>query len=132
MSGNTEKCDDANWKTPRPSCTCGAGDDAPWSAHRSRLKQIAEDPAMPVWWGKNQAGMEAAEELSDEDDTVGVPGMSRTEQKWSPRSRAQRLWLEARDSALMYAQKLAAVGLHKQIANRVTEPWMWITAAKKP
>jgi hypothetical protein len=26
MSGNTEKCDDADWKTPRPSCTCGVGD----------------------------------------------------------------------------------------------------------
>lgn len=36
MASNTEKCDDADWKTPRPSCTCGAGDDAPWSAHRSR------------------------------------------------------------------------------------------------
>lgn len=36
MSGNTEKCDDADWKTPRPSCTCGVGDDAPWSAHMSR------------------------------------------------------------------------------------------------
>lgn len=36
MSGNTEKCDDADWKTPRPSCTCGVGDDAPWSAHLSK------------------------------------------------------------------------------------------------
>ena len=31
-----DHCDDRNWNTPRPSCTCGVGDDAPWSAHWSR------------------------------------------------------------------------------------------------
>ncbi len=36
MSNENEKCDDRDWKTPRPSCTCGAGDDAPWSAHWSK------------------------------------------------------------------------------------------------
>lgn len=36
MSGNTEPCDDRDWKTPRPRCTCGAGDTALWSAHWSR------------------------------------------------------------------------------------------------
>lgn len=86
------------------------------------LAAIAEDPAMPVWWGKNQAGMEAAEELVDD-----LREDARLDDLAQPRSAAQRLWLEARDSALMYAQRLAEVGLHKQIANRVTEPWMWIT-----
>ena len=27
------------------------------------LKQVAENPAMPIHWGKNQAGMQAREEL---------------------------------------------------------------------
>ena len=27
------------------------------------LARIKEDPAMPVWWGKNQSGMQAREEL---------------------------------------------------------------------
>jgi len=30
------------------------------------IAQVLDDPAMPVWWGKNQSGMQAREELSDE------------------------------------------------------------------
>ena len=29
------------------------------------IAQVLEDPAIPVWWGKNQSGMQAREELSD-------------------------------------------------------------------
>ena len=28
------------------------------------MQQIRNNPAMPVWWGKNQAGMQAREELT--------------------------------------------------------------------
>ena len=28
------------------------------------MRQIRRDPAMPVWWGKNQSGMQAREELT--------------------------------------------------------------------
>lgn len=31
-----DHCDDRNWNTPRPSCTCGAGDSAPASTHFSK------------------------------------------------------------------------------------------------
>lgn len=68
------------------------------------LEQIVNNPAMPVWWGKNQAGMQAAEELEDSTE-------------------ARRLWLEARKSAVEFATKLSEAGLHKQITNRITEPW---------
>lgn len=74
------------------------------------LKQIEEDPAMPVWWGKNQSGMQAREELSS--DLIQV---------------AQDGWLAARDYAKSMTGVLGRVGLHKQIANRVVEPWMYIT-----
>jgi len=74
------------------------------------LKQIEEDPAMPVWWGKNQSGMQAREELvGDEKLTV------------------RKHWLDARMDAVSYARILTTKGLHKQIANRVVEPWMYIT-----
>lgn len=74
------------------------------------IARIENEPAMPVWWGKNQAGMQAKEELDEKN------------REW-----AQRLWLEARDEMLDYARKLADIGLHKQIANRILEPWMFIT-----
>jgi Thymidylate synthase complementing protein len=74
------------------------------------MQQIRRDPAMPVWWGKNQSGMQAQEELAGW-------------RMWA----AKRLWLAARWGALFTAWALAKIGLHKQIANRVLEPWMFIT-----
>jgi thymidylate synthase ThyX len=74
------------------------------------LARIETDPALPVWWGKNQSGMQAKEE-------VGEPA----------REYAQDRWLLARDEAVRSARLLAETGLHKQIANRVVEPWMFIT-----
>lgn len=74
------------------------------------IEAVTTDPAMPVWWGKNQAGMQAREELSEAKIAV-----------------AKADWLAARDSAVASVQLLGEVGLHKQIANRIIEPWMFIT-----
>ena len=74
------------------------------------LRQIEEDPAMPVWWGKNQPGMAAEEELTGQ-----------------ALEKVKENWLKARDHAVHVARILKDFGLHKQIANRVTEPWMFIT-----
>lgn len=74
------------------------------------IEQVLYDPAGPVWWGKNQSGMQAREELVGED-----------------LQRARLKWLAARDEAVSSCQLLHRVGLHKQIANRLLEPWMWIT-----
>ena len=74
------------------------------------IKQTFDDPALPVYWGKNQKGMQADEELSEE-----LQGM------------ATRTWLSARDRAVDAARDLLAIGVHKQITNRLLEPWMWIT-----
>ena len=68
---------------------------------------IKANPAEPTHWGKNQPGMQAHEEVGGSD-----------------RSWAQYLWHKAKDAALQHAQELADTGVHKQIANRVTEPWM--------
>lgn len=74
------------------------------------LKRISGDPAMPIWWGKNQAGMQSYEELDA-----------------TSRNEAMRLWLLARDKMLEIAGQMRDLGLHKQIANRILEPWMFIT-----
>jgi hypothetical protein len=70
-------------------------------------EHIKQNTAQPVHWGKNQAGMQAREELNSEQQVY-----------------AQELWLKARDSALAYSQQMSDVGLHKQVSNRITEPWM--------
>ena len=74
------------------------------------LADIEEDPAMPVHWGVNQKGMQAHEEM----DAFQI-------------SAAKALWLEARDNALSYARALDGMGLHKQLTNRITEPWAHIS-----
>ena len=69
---------------------------------------IRENPAMPVYWGKNQAGMKAAEEISGSESKNAID-----------------IWLQAKEDALHWADALAhKLGVHKQIANRITEPWM--------
>lgn len=70
------------------------------------IQQVIDDPAMPVYWGKNQSGMQAREEL-----------LEPTKQE------AIKLWLEGRDKAVETARQMVALGVHKQIANRVLEPW---------
>lgn len=73
------------------------------------LEMVRYNPAMPVHWGKNQPGMQAKEELS-EWDKMG----------------AQQQWLLAKDAAAHYAGNLDSIGVHKQIVNRVLEPFQWM------
>lgn len=71
-------------------------------------EQIKAAPAGPVFWGKNQPGMQAKTELTGND-----------------LADAKFIWKRAMEDALHWAWALAdRVGLHKQIANRITEPWM--------
>ena len=77
---------------------------------RKMLKMVEDNPAMPVYWGKNKKGMSANNELEGAD-------------KFS----AEINWLAAKDSAVHYAKKFKKIGLHKQITNRIIEPWKWIT-----
>lgn len=90
-----------------------------------KMRTLVKDhPALPVWWGANQSGMQAREELSDAyRELLGV-GQENSE---SPRVLARRIWLEARDRMIEYSDRLAKLGLHKQLCNRLTEPWMPIT-----
>lgn len=75
---------------------------------KTLLKRVKEDPAMPVYWGANQKGMQARQELDGADLYY-----------------AQKEWLCARDSAVQHVKRLIDCGLHKQLANRLLEPWMW-------
>jgi hypothetical protein len=36
-------------------------------------------------------------------------------------------WLQDRDDAIEHAIALEKIGVHKQVGNRLLEPWMWIT-----
>src|ERR1700722_3009673 len=83
---------------------------------KKQLNRVREDPAMPISWPKDQSGMQGGEEL---DPTKGLDGMY----EGSPHA----VWLEARDAATDYAEKLSLLGVHKSVTNRLLEPFMWHT-----
>lgn len=90
---------------------------------KKMLDDVKTNPAMPVFWGKNQSGMQAVEELDKtEKKWIGVGSIYRSDME-----QAQHIWLKARDEAVQNVEKMVEVGLHKQIANRLLEPWMHIT-----
>jgi uncharacterized protein YecT (DUF1311 family) len=70
---------------------------------------------MPVHWGKHQKGMQADFENEELVRSVYVPDFVSNKQAW----------LEARDRAVESAQAFAEAGYHKQIINRLIEPFSW-------
>lgn len=76
---------------------------------KKTLKAIREGPAIPISWGSNKPGMQAGEEV-DKDclDTAGS------------------VWCSAMGYAVERSSTLSEIGIHKQIANRITEPFQFI------
>lgn len=73
------------------------------------LEQVKNSPAMPIHWGKNQPGMQAIQRLREME-------MQHCESEW----------YDAAENAIKSAKYLASQGLHKQIANRLLEPFQHI------
>lgn len=73
------------------------------------IDQVRHDPFVPLYWGKNQPGMQAREELTGDELQL-----------------AQANWRYAAIEAANRAEAMNAAGLHKQIANRVLEPFQWM------
>jgi thymidylate synthase ThyX len=73
------------------------------------VDKVMNEPAVPVWT-KNQAGMQG--EILDEQDLIARD--------------ATAIWLEARDEAVRSAQALMELGVHKQDANRLLEPFVHV------
>lgn len=93
------------------------------------IEDILVDPAIPTYWGKNQPGMQARQQHSALvvlDDIVG----------WNPHQdepivgkidfTSEAAWLHARDMAIGVAKAFDAAGYHKQIVNRLLEPFSHI------
>lgn len=71
------------------------------------IAMLEEDPAMPVYWGLNQKGMQARQEA----DFALVQEIEAD-------------WLKARDQMIAIAESLMVkYNLHKQLVNRLLEPW---------
>lgn len=76
--------------------------------HARFVEKLRADPYMPAWTG-TKGGMQGDP----------LPAGSQ--------NRADRIWLDARDSMMAHAEALTAAGVHKQDSNRLLEPWAWVT-----
>lgn len=86
---------------------------------KTMLEEVRNAPFVPWHWGKNQKGMQADEEWNG---LVSAPTFSGGCEDLS----REDAWLRARDWAVMIAEGYMESGYHKQIANRLLEPFMFI------
>lgn len=93
------------------------------------IDDVSMNPVIPVYWGATKKGMQAGDEIEHTE-------------------LAEKIWLELRDQSVIAAKKMAGLvfvdkhtgevvdadhpsavqlKLHKQIVNRILEPWAWIS-----
>lgn len=73
-----------------------------------RIAQVRENPFVPEAFTQNRKGMQADADVADQ-------------------AVARTLWLDAAEYACGVAEDLAGLGVHKQHANRILEPYVWHT-----
>lgn len=81
------------------------------------IKEVEEKTFVPWHWGKNQKGMQAEKSC---DALVCLPN------SFDEYESNKIAWLEAAAVAIEYAEAFMEAGYHKQIVNRLLEPFMWI------
>ncbi len=74
------------------------------------IAQVYIDPVIPKQFGKNQPGMQAAENL------YGIESYL-----------VKGVWKQAAEAAVYYAAKMANAGVHKQLVNRILEPFTYVS-----
>lgn len=72
------------------------------------IEQVRTNYVQPLHWGANKAGMQSEQELEAQEI-----------------EKAKEIWCRAAHAAADFAEQMAALGLHKQHANRIIEPYMW-------
>lgn len=75
-----------------------------------QIDAVEASPVFPSEWGSNKPGMQAGDPLSREAQTL-----------------AEEAWYKAALAAVKYARELKDLGVHKQLANRLLEPFSYIT-----
>jgi hypothetical protein len=77
---------------------------------KKMLAQVWNHPAHPIHWGQNRPGMQATEQLTGWRRWLG-----------------EKLWRGAAKVACCFVWTIDQLGGHKQWANRLLEPWQYIS-----
>lgn len=78
------------------------------------IEQVVNNPAMPIYWGENQAGMQAGGVINT---NVLLKDCDVTNDE---------CWVHAANSAAYYAKALHNAKYHKQVVNRLLEPFQFM------
>jgi len=70
-------------------------------------KEVLEDPYVPVWFGANKSGMVSQVEVKH-------------------KKLCTNLWKAARYPTIAVHWTLEKLGLHKEVNNRLLNPWQWV------
>jgi len=96
---------------------------------KTMLNEVRNSPFVPWHWGKNQRGMQASEEW---DELVQFRSF------WEPQDGTHRTfgqqldhtktaaWIAASERMVEISEAMMTAGYHKQIPNRLLEPFSWI------
>lgn len=76
-----------------------------------QIEMVRSNPATPISWGMNQPGMQAAAEADV-----------------NTRNSGEAVWVSAANMATNCAKILSSLGFHKQICNRLLEPFIMMKA----
>lgn len=75
---------------------------------KKRIEEVETDPYIPIYFGANQPGMQSGPQIP-------------IQQRWT----AENAWKSACANAIYSARVMAEAGAHKEIVNRVLEPFLW-------
>ena len=91
---------------------------------KKMIEQVRNNPAMPIHWGKNQKGMQADSEHNDVIKTLTtVNDESGNLKLKSKKYTREEAWKLAASGAAFWAERFDEAGYHKQIVNRMLEPF---------
>ena len=92
------------------------------------IELVQTNTAMPIHWGKNQPGMSAKEECNETVELLcqDVIKSDRLLPEYLCSETREDAWNIARDYAINVAESFNRSGYHKQIVNRLLEPFTMI------
>lgn len=91
---------------------------------KSVIENIRNNPAIPIHWGKKQSGMQAKEECNNEIELPVAKAGNNANifRKFS----AKYVWAIVREYSILIAEAFDKAEYHKQIVNRILEPYQMI------
>ncbi|AUZ94810.1 hypothetical protein [Agrobacterium phage Atu_ph04] len=90
---------------------------------KSVIKQLQDNPFVPIHMGKNQSGMQA-DETNDQLVKVLRKDFLGRLFRLKEEVTVQEAWLRARDAAIEIAEAISDANYHKQVVNRILAPFL--------